>query len=569
MTKNSMLLLPLIAACGVPASPTNVKMASVGLDPDEIGAAPQFNGGLIEYNLVDFSGAQLPLGLVGLVSYDQVGPDVTFKPPYKMVMGNAFIFQDDLVAPDSALGTLATPPSAIGTCQTRFEPRSYIGGLVDAGNKVTIRNHDGSAGWDIGRRPYVWPSDVSDVSAYYMEIDAWRAEGTTRPVRLDDSDDDPSNMVQVPHQLANFPEGERVEFDFPGGVPPLELNMGSIPVPLRASGADRSLILPSSPLGARLSWNGPRYDRHGQQVTDGHPEYEINMFAEEQEANAELEEPARTQSGYSSCLQYLPHNTMPSSVEDCLELQPAPTRPGDFTSLGLSFAEKNLNGQMYTSPSDTEDGQVLFEWVPGPSNTNDMLTLTVRFLGPVERDDDNMVEATVAGTPVPQGYEAGSGPAWADGVSETWEEAIADGLVPEGTPIPVPDRAALACDDDVTGSTHGGGKNVQWPMERQYTFEDDSFVPSLQGDPSHNLAEVTCRLDDQAGQFMLTEDILEKANDYAAMHGYEGIVFYLTRSTETEIQGPPVRDRFGKRHDTSPVKVVARSMQIGRFWKGD
>ena len=115
MNKNSLLLFPLLAACGVPASPTDVKMASVGLDPDEIGAAPQFNGGLIEYNLIDFAGAQLPLGLVGLVSYDQVGPEVTFKPPYKMVMGNAFIFQDDLVAPDSALGTLASPPDAIGT----------------------------------------------------------------------------------------------------------------------------------------------------------------------------------------------------------------------------------------------------------------------------------------------------------------------------------------------------------------------------------------------------------------------------------------------------------------------
>ena len=105
-------------------------------------------------------------------------------------------------------------------------------------------------------------------------------------------------------------------------------------------------------------------------------------------------------------------------------------------------------------------------------------------LGPVDREDDNMVEATVAGTPIPQDFESNGGPAWAEGVSETWEAAIADGLVPEGTPVPAPDRAAMACDDDVTGATHGAGKNIQWEFERQYTFEDDSFVPSLQGDPS-------------------------------------------------------------------------------------
>ena len=564
-----MLILPALVGCGVPASPTEVKMAAVGLDPDEIGAAPKFNGGLIEYNLIDFAGAQLPLGLVGLVSYDQVGPDVTFKPPYKMVMGNAFIFQDDLVAPDSALGTLASPPAAIGSCQTRFEPRSYIGGLVDAGNKVTIRNNDGTAGWDIGRRPFVWPSDVSDVNAYYMEIDSWRAESAVRRVRLDDGENDPTEMVQVGHQLANFPEGERVEFDFPGGVPPLELNMGSIPVPLRSMGSDRSLVLPTSPAGVRLSWDGPRYDRNGHQISESHPEYEINMYAAEQEANADAENPVRTESGYSSCLQYLPHGTMPASVDECLDLEDAPTKPAEFSSLGLSFAEKNLNGQMYTGPWDTVDQQVLFEWVPGPSSSNDFVTLTVRFLGPVDREDDNMVEATVPGTPIPQNYEPGEGPSWADGVTETWEAAIADGLVPEGTPVPVPDRAALACDDDITGSTHGAWQPVDWSMERQYTFEDESFVPSLQGDPSHNLAEVTCRLDDASGQFILSQEMLDKAMDYAALHGAQGAVFYLTRSTETEIQGPPVRDRFGKRHDTSPVKVVARSMQIGRFWFGE
>ena len=129
MTKNRLFLLTLLVGCGVPSTPTDVKMAGVGLDPDEIGPAPQFSGGLIEYNLIDFAGAQLPLGLVGLVSYDQVGPDVTFKPPYKMVMGNAFIFQDDLVAPDSALAkeaALELAAAALGAVLAAARPAGPV-----------------------------------------------------------------------------------------------------------------------------------------------------------------------------------------------------------------------------------------------------------------------------------------------------------------------------------------------------------------------------------------------------------------------------------------------------------
>ena len=108
--------------------------------------------------------------------------------------------------------------------------------------------------------------------------------------------------------------------------------------------------------------------------------------------------------------------------------------------------------------------------------------------------------------------------------------------------------------------------DIEWPLESAYTYEDGSFVPSLHGDPGHNLAEVSCRLDDSTGRFVLDQAILESAMDYAALHGAEGAVFFLTRSTETNVQAPAVRDRYGKRHETSPIKVVSRSMQVGRFW---
>jgi len=555
-----------IAGCGLPATQSDIKMVGVGLDPDDIGTAPTYNGGLVEYNLVDFAGAQLPLGLMGFLSYSQLGPQGAFSPPYKLVVGKGYIFQDDALAPDSTIGTLAKPPDALGACQTRYEPRSYVGGLVDAGVAIKFRTSDGTGGTNIVRSPYIWPTDVRDVNAYYVNVDTWRPAATKRKSRLSDDDYNPSEMVSTTHHLANFPEGQHVEMDFPGGVPPIELNMGSIPLPLRSVGGNRSVVLPRSPQGVRLSWDGPRYDQHGLAIAPGHPEFLINMFDSEHEANSGIEQEkwVRVEDGYASCLQYLPHSTMPADSDACLKLQEAPTTPDEFDALGLDFDKWELNGQMYTGPWETADQQVVFDWVPEDANSREKLTLTVRFLGPVDRQNQYMGSPVVDGTSPSQSHTDALD--WPESVQESWEKGIEEGLIPEGTSLPEPDRAAMACDDDRSGDVDDAGKLVTWKFDRQYADEDGSTIPSLQGDPAHILSEVNCRLDDLSGRFVLTQSMLDKAMDYATMHGAEGAVFYLTRSTETDVQAPPVRDRYGKRHDTSPIKVVSRAMQVGRFW---
>ena len=537
-------------ACGMDTTVSDVKLAGVGLDPDEIGSSPDYHGGLVEYNLVDFAGAQLPLGLVGLVSYEQVGPDVNFRPPYKMVLGQGFMFQDDMQAPDAAMGTLAKPPSAEGVCQTRFEPRSYLSGLADVGDHISFKTKGGDGGFTIGRRPYVYPTDMRDVIAYYMELDAWRADHRTRPVLYDPTDSTPTNMVEETFIPANFPEGELVELDFPGGIPPMEAGMGAIPLPLRAAKSSRGIVLPNSPAGVRIGWDGPRYDRFGRLMEAP----SVEDMGQGDTGAFEIEE-------NSTCLQYVPHSSVPMTSEDCLELADIPNSPAEYAELGLNYSARELNGQMYTGPWDTEDQKVVFEWIPGAEDSGEIVTLTVRFLGPVDTEDENMVEGVVMNTTP------------ANRAEDAWEEAIDAGDVPSGTELPVGRRAALACDQPYDmgdpATLRDQESEIEWPLEQAFQYENGDFVPSLHGDPGHNLAEVPCRLTDADVRFELTQDIVEKAMDYAALHGAEGAVFYLSRSSETEIQGPPVRDRFGKRHNTSPVKVVARSMQIGRFWFGE
>ena len=542
----------LAMGCGMPATESDVKMAGVGLDPDEIGAYPEPHGGLIEYSLIDFAGAQLPLGLVGLVSYEQVGPDVGFEPPYKMVMGSAYIFQDDIQAPHAALGTLAVPPHAEGICQTRFEPRASLSTLADVGNGITFSTKGEDGGMTIARRPFVYPTDMRDVFVYYSDLDFWKPEPRYRQVQINEENDTPGDLKRQVFSPANFPEGELVEIDFPGGVPPMEGGMGSIPLPLRSANSNRNLVLPNSPSSVRIGWNGPRYDRYGRTIESSGATDVGGDTGESPVALAPEEN--------STCLQYLPHSQAPSSADDCTDLAETPRSADEFDALGLDFGSRELNGQMYTGPWDTDDQQLVFEWTPGPENTGEVVTLSVRFLGAVDRENENMVKGLVSGSNPAVGAQA------------AWDEAIAGGDVPSGTSLPEGVRDVMSCDEPYEmGSPailRDEEQEIEWPLDPAYTYADDTLVPSLHGDPGHNLAEVTCRLDDQAGRFVLTQDIVDKAMDYAALHGSEGAVFFFSRSTETEVQGPPVRDRYGKRHDTSPIKVVSHAMQVGRFWYG-
>jgi hypothetical protein len=149
-------------------------------------------------------------------------------------------------------------------------------------------------------------------------------------------------------------------------------------------------------------------------------------------------------------------------------------------------------------------------------------------------------------------------------------------------------RELLACDDP---------DDVEWVFDPLLEVSEDvspdhagEYIPSLRGDPTHTVAELTCNIGesptpllddsgaavvDDAGDplyvssFTLTTDMVQSARDYALEHGAEGVVFYLSRTTRTTVDTPPVRDRYGQKRDISDVKVVSRSIEVGRFWFGN
>ncbi|MEC7987546.1 MAG: hypothetical protein VX278_20435, partial [Myxococcota bacterium] len=115
----TVISLLLMTGCGRDTTPSDYKLAGVGLDPDEVSPSPKMYGGLISYDYVEFGGGALPLALVGLNFYDSSGPGIsTFKPPYAMVTGTAFFFEQDAPAPNVLFGNVSVAPAKVGTCHT-------------------------------------------------------------------------------------------------------------------------------------------------------------------------------------------------------------------------------------------------------------------------------------------------------------------------------------------------------------------------------------------------------------------------------------------------------------------
>jgi hypothetical protein len=200
---------------------------------------------------------------------------------------------------------------------------------------------------------------------------------------------------------------------------------------------------------------------------------------------------------------------------------------------------------MYTGPWDTADGKVTVEWIPRPSSSNETVSISVRFLGPLDETDDSLVEEVVTVSKTPQAEEA-------------WERAIRNNEIPEGTECPEEGhRSALPCDED-----------IDFVFDEKYR-KGDGYISSLQGNPLKNLTEVTCSVDDASGYFEITNEVLADAMKYAKQHGAKGAIFYVNRSTKTELEIPDVRDRIGNRRVTSELLVTSNAVQIGRFWVDD
>lgn len=263
--------------------------------------------------------------------------------------------------------------------------------------------------------------------------------------------------------------------------------------------------MPSRPSGVMISWDGPTYSGDGVQISE---------------------------SGQNTtCLQYLAHSSAPETPMDCIQYEPIPEPEFGYE-----------RGQMYTGPWDSQSG-VTIEWLPA-ENSSDLVSISVRFLGGVDEEYVSLVDPKV---------EVSKTAA----MEEEWARAISAGQIPD---VECPEsgyRDAQACDDNI-----------------EYVFDEtlrrgDGYVPSLQGDPVSTLAELTCTVKDTDGSFVISNELLSDAYAYGKQHGAEGAIFYISRTTRSNLPIPDARDQYGNLKPLSDMLLVTKAVQVGRFWVND
>jgi hypothetical protein len=493
-----MVLLLTLLSCAPEYKDVPVKVVGVGYDPEQIGPSPTPYGGVVEYSWVNFSGAGLSLALMQLGSFDEVGPDmVGFAPPYAAVYGFSYLFTEKLEAADALGGVTSVPPEAEETCYTTYEASGPIGSFktVDVGDYLELVTENGEGGLRLERNPAQYPTDAQNAFAYYSSIDLWTQAPMYGLVDVG-AGTKAKDLEKVLVHRASFPSGESVTFRFPGGIPPQYAPLGAVPVPSAVAGST-SLKVPQLPRAVQLEWTGPRYDNFG------------HALGEEGEQR--------------TCLAF-----SGEAVAD-------PQGPSDCEA---AFSASASAGQMYTGPWDTQDGAVRFRWEPG-EDPDEYVSLSVRFLGPVDRSDPNYSRELV--------YEEAP-----RAVTASWNALKGDSIPDVG--VPQGARAPTACE--------GEGA---YEFDPNYTTDSGDLIPAMRGDPFHNMAEVTCRMKDD-GEFALTNAMVADALTYARAHGSEGVVFYFGRSNEAEVEIPDAMDNYGNRKSISPIKVASRAIDIGRFW---
>jgi hypothetical protein len=467
---------------------------------DEVSAGSY--GGIIEYDLFDFSGGGLSLGLAGLAGLDEVGGRHGFAPPYSLVRGFGVVVDAKLDGIES-YSTISRLPAEEDACLTSVGASGLAGSFTttDLGDRITFTALDGEAVFSMNRYPASYPPQADDGEVWYAASESWRPQpiyglvpGTTSSA-LD--------AEQRVLRSANFPFGETVEMSFRGALPPDGVPVGSIPLPSSHLGNGR-LVLPQEQEGIRLSWDGPRFDLAGEVISDGEQ---------------------------AACLDYFwPEGTeVPPDAEGCAAAEHSYGGEG---------------GQIYTGPWSTRDGALTIQWtVPNEALEGEVLSLSVRLLGAVDRED---------------------------------HERFGAYMVSHGGGDPRCGREAMSCEGDVGAWVFDPSYlDIDWTDppdaacgDGSYPLDDAPLIPSLQGDPLHTVAEVGCRLRDD-GEFVLTDELMAEAYAYAMQHRAAGAVLLFTRTRAVEVEVPDVKSPYDQRMEISPVLLNARSVVLGRLWFGD
>lgn len=403
------LTMLVVTACGRDVAPDEVKLVGVGFDPEEIGPAPTAYGGVVEYNHIDFAGGGVPFGVMGIGGNLEVTSDLAgHAPPYEGLFGFSYIFDTKLSAGDTFNQNIGVPPAAEDSCYTVISPRGPIGTFttVDVGDyqEFVLRSEfDARQPGErmpqpllrLGRDPRDFPPRLSDLSVYYIGFtQRFPSDVVRRTYQPTIESQDPNTLdaTGTYRRSDNFPFGEEVVWNYPGGLTTVKREIGSLPLPATAT-EPAVLPLPNEIGPVSLSWQGPRY---------------TYLTVDDVWVQASEDAP------HTRCFEFFEdaHGAV-GSWEDC-----AADAAGSYPSTILEY--RNFKGQLYTGPWETTDGEgVTFEWEPATEGSPDYVMLSLRWM---ERLRPDPIENRTRVVPVGGGdfRSATTCELWDDEVSE-WQ----------------------------------------------------------------------------------------------------------------------------------------------------
>lgn len=501
------LLAAALAGCMRDTGDAGVKAIGVGYDPGDLFIGPEERGGIIDLVLAQMRGTHMDLGITGFFNTTGAFTDPE-SDPFDSILGFSYFFSPAINGADEYPLVSPKGPDVPESCFVQVSPGGPLGSFdtVDVGEELFFTN--GAAdqaertAFTMPRTPQDYPSNTTEVFVYYIGTGVYRAPSATSG--------------------GNWAFGEPVTMHFDGGVPPDGAPVPSIPFSSDSAdervgkeAGDPTIFAPAELLGVRLG----------------------NL------ASGEGARPMR----YAPTEQGLPSPLEGDSVLHVTWDEPAAV-PESGDAPMVTVAIKLLRAATDGTAPEGATRCVPAEAPEVPAGGRDDLWLT----------DYTQVKGAWCDTAFEPDLGIGNDESGLDYLSSS--DTCHDGL-----------------DSDGDGTCDEGGceQDGQWlfpdPDCSRHQYEtsacgSDGYCRPVGGDRGGDglIGQLVCSADDD-GEFVVSQEEIADLVTAAAGQAVAGAVVVVTRTNETLITVPMVRDQLGNQEDINPVRLRVSQAQYGRL----
>lgn len=504
----------LAAGCARETGEAGVKPIGVGFDPGDIFGAPEQRGGVIDVTQARIKGHELDLGITGFFGSGGAFVDPE-SDPFDTALGFAYLFSPAITAADETSLISPKGPDVPGACFAQINNRGPLGSFrtVDVGEQMALINSVDPEAEDppapmnftLFRDPQDYPLDTTNVFLLYSGFDNLR--------------------IGQSAFTDNWAYGQDLSLHFAGGLPPGGAPVASVPL-----SSDQEDPRVGKPAGHPVVWSA---DELG----------DVFISNQEDGADAQLMRYAPTSGG-------LPSPQLNDGVIH-LTWEPPVNRPDDsVVTVSLKLMQDAADGE----PLDSQQSCI-------PAVAREPLSGQRDLAWSIAYNDDKK-----------RWCDDGFEPDAAIGNDEGGDFFDQDGIASEV------DTCHDNIDQDGNGFCDEGGcfdDDGNWlppdPTCSRHTYQTsvcgaDGQCRPTGGDRTGDgtLGELICTAED-TGAFTVPKDEIDAFLAQIDPTLAVGAVVVVSRTSETLVTLPAVRDPVGNIDDINPVRVRTAQVHYGRL----